>query len=117
MAQSEACVIGPETRINGRVSGQGGLVVRGHVEGAIAISDGLDVDTGGVVVADVEARTVVVRGTLNGNVVAAEAVRIEEGARVVGDLRTPRIAIAEGATFRGRIDMDVPLPDDVSSPS
>lgn len=117
MAQSEACVIGPETRINGRVSGQGGLVVRGHVEGTIAVSDSVDIDPGGVVVADVEARALVVRGTLNGNVVAAEAVRIEEGARVVGDLRTPRIAIAEGAVFRGRIDMDVSLPDGVTPPS
>ncbi|TVR03542.1 MAG: polymer-forming cytoskeletal protein [Deltaproteobacteria bacterium] len=110
MAQSEMCVIGPGIRINGRISGRNALAVHGQVEGTVSLEAALRVEEGATVVADVEATTVVVRGALSGNVQASESIRIEDGARVIGDLRTPRLSIAEGAIFKGSVDMDVSLP-------
>jgi cytoskeletal protein CcmA (bactofilin family) len=40
-----------------------------------------------------------------GNITASEKVDIRDNGSVDGDLASPRVAIAEGAHFRGSIDM------------
>jgi cytoskeletal protein CcmA (bactofilin family) len=46
-----------------------------------------------------------VLGEVVGNVTASEKVDIRDNGSVDGDLISPRVAIAEGAHFRGSIDM------------
>jgi len=48
---------------------------------------------------------VIVLGEVNGNVTATEKVDIRDGGSVDGDIVSPRVAIAEGAHFRGSVDM------------
>jgi cytoskeletal protein CcmA (bactofilin family) len=48
---------------------------------------------------------VIVLGEVNGNVTASEKVDIRDGGSVDGDIIAPRVAIAEGAHFRGSVDM------------
>jgi cytoskeletal protein CcmA (bactofilin family) len=48
---------------------------------------------------------VIVLGEVNGNVTATEKVDIRDGGSVDGDIISPRVAIAEGAHFRGSVDM------------
>ncbi len=51
------------------------------------------------------AKSVIVLGEVVGNVTASEKVDIRDNGSVDGDLISPRVAIAEGAHFRGSIDM------------
>jgi cytoskeletal protein CcmA (bactofilin family) len=51
------------------------------------------------------AKAVIVLGEVNGNVTATEKVDIRDGGSVDGDIISPRVAIAEGAHFRGSVDM------------
>jgi cytoskeletal protein CcmA (bactofilin family) len=51
------------------------------------------------------AKSVIVQGEVNGNVTASEKVDIRDGGSVDGDIVSPRVAIAEGAHFRGSVDM------------
>ena len=44
-------------------------------------------------------------GEVNGNITASEKVDIRDGGSVDGDMISPRVAIAEGAHFRGSVDM------------
>ena len=44
-------------------------------------------------------------GEVTGNVTATEKVDIRDNGSVDGDIAAPRVAIAEGAHFRGSIDM------------
>ena len=48
---------------------------------------------------------VIVLGEVHGNVTASEKVDIRDGGSVDGDIVSPRVAIAEGAHFRGSVDM------------
>jgi cytoskeletal protein CcmA (bactofilin family) len=48
---------------------------------------------------------VVVLGEVTGNVTASEKVDIRDNGSVDGDIASPRVAIAEGAHFRGSVDM------------
>jgi cytoskeletal protein CcmA (bactofilin family) len=46
-----------------------------------------------------------VLGEVTGNVTASEKVDIRDNGAVDGDIASPRVAIAEGAHFRGSVDM------------
>lgn len=107
------CTIGPRITVRGSLLGEEDVVVRGRVEGSIALSAHLIVAEEGLVTADIEADSVDVRGQVEGDVVAAEAIILREGARVVGNLRAPRVEIVDGAQFKGSVEMDVPLPSSV----
>ena len=52
-----------------------------------------------------DAASVVVHGQLVGNITATDSVEVAATGMMEGDIRAPRVALAEGARFRGRIDM------------
>ncbi|MBV71338.1 MAG: hypothetical protein CMH52_08305 [Myxococcales bacterium] len=106
----EAKMIGSTTSIRGRVTGDENLTILGSVEGSVQISKELTVDKHATVDATVEAARVLVSGQLSGQVTADEEVRIDSSARVTGDVTAPRISIADGAHFEGRIDMPFDIP-------
>ena len=47
----------------------------------------------------------IVLGEVTGNVTASDKVDIRDNGSVDGDIVAPRVAIAEGAHFRGSVDM------------
>ncbi len=106
-------IIGRGISIQGNVTGSGDLVVEGRIEGQITLADRLSVEEGGTVVADVDAGEVSVHGEMSGNIVASERVHITASAKVLSDIRAPRVVIEDGARFKGRIEMDVKLPDNI----
>jgi cytoskeletal protein CcmA (bactofilin family) len=81
------------------------LIIEGRVEGEITLKKHLTVETTGVIVADVKTKNITVKGELRGNMTAEDLVEIHASARVVGDISAPRVVIAEGARFKGHIDM------------
>jgi len=106
-----ACVIGAQTRLKGEVTGDEDIIVEGFVEGQIRISRDLRIGPGGVVKATVEARSVVVSGELNGDCQASDRVEIQAKGCLTGNIRAPRLAIAEGAVFRGNSEMTSSKPE------
>jgi cytoskeletal protein CcmA (bactofilin family) len=103
MASRSSTVISKGTFVRGRVSGSGDLEIAGHVEGDVACSGEVTVDTGGLIASNITGTRIVVRGAVKGDLTADEAIVIESGARVVGDLRAPRISIASGGLVRGHV--------------
>jgi len=65
----------------------------------------LTIGPNGKIKAEVFAKSVVVLGEVTGNVTATEKVDIRDNGAVDGDIIAPRVAIAEGAHFRGSVDM------------
>lgn len=103
---NEETIVGPAIAIRGRIEGEEDLRVEGRIEGSIALTETLYVEPSGVVIAEVEARDVVVSGVIIGDVTAANSVTLNKGAKLVGNIRTPRLIIADGASFRGDVAMD-----------
>jgi len=98
--------IGKSVVIKGELNGSEDLTVEGHVEGKIELKDHvLTIGPNGRIKASVFAKAVIVLGEVNGNVTASEKVDIRDGGSVDGDIVSPRVAIAEGAHFRGAVDM------------
>src|ERR1051325_2222909 len=98
--------IGKSVVIKGELNGSEDLTVEGHVEGKIELRDHvLTIGPNGKIKAQVFAKAVIVLGEISGNVTASEKVDIRDGGSVDGDIISPRVAIAEGAHFRGSVDM------------
>ncbi len=98
--------IGKSVVIKGELSGSEDLTIEGHVEGRIDLKDNvLTIGPNGKIKAEVFAKSVVVLGEVTGNVTASEKVDIRDNGSVDGDIASPRVAIAEGAHFRGSVDM------------
>ncbi|MEQ9503170.1 MAG: polymer-forming cytoskeletal protein [Deltaproteobacteria bacterium] len=95
--------ISANAAVRGTLRGAEDLVVRGRVEGAIALDGVLYVEPGGVVKADVTARRVVIAGALVGDVTAEGAIEVGADGRVLGDLTAPSVKLAPGARLSGRL--------------
>jgi len=106
MMERDVVNIGKSVVIKGELNGSEDLTVEGHVEGKIELRDHvLTIGPNGKIKAQVFAKAVIVLGEVNGNVTASEKVDIRDGGSVDGDIVSPRVAIAEGAHFRGTVDM------------
>ena len=98
--------IGETIVFKGELSGDEDLVIDGQVEGKIDLNqNALTVGEHGTVKATVVAKTVVVAGKVRGNIIAAEKVGIRDTCSMEGNIYAPRGVIADGAYFRGGIDM------------
>jgi cytoskeletal protein CcmA (bactofilin family) len=98
--------IGKSVVIKGELNGSEDLTIEGHVEGTIQLKDHvLTIGPNGKIKAQVFAKSVIVLGEVIGNVTASDKVDIRDNGSVDGDIISPRVAIAEGAHFRGSVDM------------
>ena len=104
-ATGESTIIGPSILINGKLSGDEDLTVRGRVEGELSLTKTLIVEPSGIVKANVQVKNAIISGVVVGNISATESVELTREGRMVGDINSPRVIIVDGASFRGRVDM------------
>jgi len=100
-------VIGAGITIEGEVVSDEDVVVEGTLRGKLSAKEAVTVTSGAVVEADVEGSMLSCAGSITGNVSAGDRVDLQAGAKVVGNVRAARITIADGAQFKGNVDMDV----------
>ena len=99
--------IGQSILVKGELSGSEDLTIDGQVNGKISLKDhNLTIGQHGRIEAELVAKRVTILGHVRGNVLASEKVEIQEGGRLEGDIISPRIAISDGAHFRGKVDME-----------
>jgi cytoskeletal protein CcmA (bactofilin family) len=92
--------------IRGEVWGDEDLQIDGELSGSVKLV-GARVSIGpeGRVAGNIQAREIIVRGTLKGNLRASERILMGSTGRWEGDGVSPRLAIEEGATVRGNLEV------------
>jgi len=95
-------VIGRHTRVVGRLSGEGPVVVHGDMKGTIAIRGGLSVRGGGRIEADVQAHSVDLAGEAHGRMTASTRVSLAATGAFEGEMDTPILDVMPGSTVSGR---------------
>ena len=99
-------LIGKSIVVEGELHGSEDLTIEGQVEGKITLKQHvLTIGAHGRIQAQVFGKSVVVLGEVIGNIEATEKISISAEGSVEGDIKAPRVAISEGAKFRGDIDM------------
>jgi cytoskeletal protein CcmA (bactofilin family) len=101
----QTTLIAPGTVISGRVSGATEVLVEGEVEGDLQVEGVVTVGADGKVRGEIVARVVKVGGRVVGNVRGGERVEVLPSGSLEGDVAAPRVTIAEGAFFKGRVEM------------
>lgn len=99
-------VIGSTIVIDGEITGDEDLTVQGTVKGRISLREHIHVEPSGVVEANIETATITIDGTVTGDIQASDRAELKSNCRVVGDIRAARILIADGASFKGSVDME-----------
>jgi cytoskeletal protein CcmA (bactofilin family) len=98
--------IGKSVVIKGELNGSEDLTVEGYVDGTIELKEHvLTIGPHGRIKAKIFAKAVIVLGKVTGDVTASDKVDIRDNGSVEGNIIAPRVAIAEGAHFRGSVDM------------
>ncbi len=92
--------------VEGEIRSDGDVRIEGRVNGNISVSGEVTVAPRGHVEGDVNGASVVVAGQVDGTIEARESARLVAGSRVNADIRSPRLALDDGATLNGRIEMD-----------
>ena len=98
--------LGDSVSIKGELSGSEDLTFCGQMQGNVKLADHtLTIGPHAEIIADISAKAVVVNGAVVGNVTATEVVEIEATGSVTGDIKAPRLSIADGGYFSGRVEM------------
>ncbi len=102
---SESTHIANGSKVVGRISGAADLVIDGVVDGEIDLESQVVVGSEGRVEGKILARSVEVGGRVMGNVQGFERVEVLATGSLEGDVMSPRVVIAEGAFFKGKVEM------------
>lgn len=99
--------IGKSVQIKGELIGKEDLTIEGKLDGKILLKDhSLTIGANGHVAAEVHAKVVIVVGEVVGNITADDKVEIAATGSMHGDICAPRVVLADGARFKGSIDME-----------
>lgn len=103
----QTAIIGQSIQIKGELTGHEDLTIDGSVEGKIELKENnLTVGPNGKIKADINAKTVTITGEVHGDVTAEEKVEMRETGKLHGNIVAPRVVIADGALFKGSVEME-----------
>ncbi|MDY7093287.1 MAG: polymer-forming cytoskeletal protein [Acidobacteriota bacterium] len=94
------------SRVVGEITGDTEVLVDGQLEGRIQLDSSVTIGREGQVKGEVEAMAVRIEGTVHGNVRGRERVEVLATGSLEGDISAARVVIAEGAFFKGGVDMN-----------
>ncbi len=93
------------SRFHGEVTGAAEVLIDGEMEGRLEVDSSVTIGQEGVFLGEVVAQAVRVEGKLKGNVRGRDLVEVTASGRLEGDIAATRVVIAEGAFFKGNVEM------------
>jgi cytoskeletal protein CcmA (bactofilin family) len=93
------------SKFNGEVTGSAEVLIDGEMEGRLQVDSSVTIGQEGVFQGEVVAQAVRVEGKLQGNVRGRDLVEVTATGRLEGDIAAARVVIAEGAFFKGNVEM------------
>ncbi len=105
----ELSVVGPATRITGRISGSGALRIEGAVKGDVNVNGDTELAEGGSVEGNLSGESLDLAGSLLGDARAQGAIAVRSSAKVRGELRGAEVSIEAGARVSVRLETEFEL--------
>jgi len=102
---SAGIVLGPRDSLVGRLTTEGDVRIQGTLEGELVAAGDVSIEDKATVKASVEGRNVTLRGELEGDLVAKDRLLLAGSGSIQGNVRVRRLAIEDGATLNGNVNM------------
>lgn len=99
-------VIGPDTKLEGKIEAIGIVRVDGRFHGEIITQGDIIIGENGEVEGKLNAKTVIVAGFLKANPLNVGKLVIRTTGKVIGDVEVSHIVIEENAVFEGNCSMN-----------
>jgi|GEM_PF-2638204 len=100
-------LIGNTFSIKGELHADEDIMINGAIKGKVYSKKKVIVGDQGKVTADIEAEEVLIMGKVTGNVTGFTKVEVSSQGYLKGNVVSKSVVIAEGANFKGNIDMNV----------
>jgi len=97
-------LIAADLTIEGKIEGGGSVRIAGKFKGDVNVQGDLTIEAGAKLIGSVRADKVVISGELEGSVLGASSIDLQETGIVIGDLKARALAVAAGATMRGKAE-------------
>ena len=97
-------LIAADLTIEGKIEGGGSVRIAGKFKGDVNVQGDLTIEAGAKLIGSVRADKVVISGELEGSVLGASSIDLQQTGVVVGDLKARSLAVAAGATMRGKAE-------------
>lgn len=97
-------LIAADLTIEGKIEGGGSVRIAGKFKGDVNVQGDLTIEAGAKLTGSVRADKVTIAGELEGNVVEASRIDLLQTGIVIGDLKARSLAVAAGATMRGKAE-------------
>lgn len=98
-------IIAHGVRVEGELSGSGVIRIEGAVVGTVRAEHQVNVAEGGTVEGDIHAHEAILSGEVVGSIMADGRVEVTAAAVIHGDITTPNLAVHEGSTVSGSVQM------------
>jgi len=105
--QGVTTLIGRGTEFKGTIDTQGSVRIEGLMEGQINAQGDIYVGEQSQVKADMIGKKIVVAGEVTGTIEAINGLEITSTGKVYGDVIGSQLVIAEGAIYKGKVNMDL----------
>ena len=88
------------------MSGEEDLLIEGKLEGKIECRNhSVTIGKSGRIKGDIYGKIITVEGNVEGNLFGDEQLSVRQSGTVRGNITAPRVALEDGANFKGSIDM------------
>lgn len=106
--KSPSTILGVGLQVAGEMTSDEDIVIEGRFSGKLTSSARISVGRNGVVEADLNADIIQISGRVKGNLTARQKIELVAGGYLEGNIQTPKVVVAEGAVFKGNVDMTMP---------
>ncbi len=98
-------VVGPSVKIQGDLNSEGNIKIEGQVTGKVKTTQGVYVNEGAKITADVIAGNAVIGGEVLGNLKISGHLILQSTAKIIGDINCQILRVEDGAQFTGKCVM------------
>ena len=103
LEQQTETIIGPSVKIQGDLNSEGNIRIQGQVTGKVHSNQGVFIEQGAILTADIIANEADISGEVQGKLEISGHLILQSTAKVSGEITCPILRVEDGAALSGKL--------------